>query len=43
MQELEQEQRRYSSPTIEIAMIKEDVLTLSDDPYIDDQYGDLFG
>ncbi len=43
MQEFEKEKGRYSSPIVEIAAIQDDVLTLSDDPFIDDEYGVLFG
>lgn len=43
MQEFEKEKSRYSSPIVEIAAIQDDVLTLSDDPYVEDEYGDLFG
>lgn len=43
MQEFEKEKGRYSSPIVEIATIQDDVLTLSDDPFIDDEYGVLFG
>ena len=43
MQELEKEQRRYTSPVVEITTVNQDVLTLSDDPYVEDEYGDLFG
>ncbi len=43
MQELKKELRRYSSPVLEITTVLEDLLTLSDDPFIDDEYGDLFG
>ena len=33
----------YQSPLIEITLIHADIVTLSDDPYVEDQYGDIFG